>query len=416
MRSGVNISLPCKKNSAFDHQACGIVGTFAAGLQQWPFSYLMGKKIIRQTHLWLGLASGLVIFIVTLTGASMAFEEELEHLFSHKLYYVTPGTARLSIDSLKKQAASFDPAIKITRMEAIPHDPARTVIFLGKKKTETYMIVVNPYTGQVIKGMNYEKRFFRVMLGLHRYLLMKDTGKAITGVSCLIFLFLVLSGIILWWPKRWKYIKQRLTVKWEASFKRVVWDLHAVGGFYVHLVIFVIALTGLAWAYKWFNDGIYLMFDGKPPAGKAAPLNKQVHPAGEGVYELVYQAANKALPYKGELSMIFPANDSTSITVNKENYEAKIPNIIDVIYFENADGAVISKKLYDDQTLGLKVRRAMYTVHTGKVFGWPTKLLAMLSCIFAASLPVTGLMIWLKGDKKKVKKPLVKKVRNLQLQ
>lgn len=367
------------------------------------------KKIIRLLHLWLGLVSGLVVLVVTLSGAILVFEKEIEHLASRDLYFVTPGAARLPLDSLKKQAESFDPAIRLTRVETEPHEVARTVLFYGKKGTATYLIAVNPYTGTVIKGVQEEKRFFPIMLNLHRYLLANDIGKAVTGVSCLIFLVLVISGIVLWWPKRWKYFRQRTQIKWSGSFKRVVWDVHAIGGFYVHLLIFVMAFTGLTWSYKWFNNGIFLLFDGKPMVAYKAPPNKVMQPAGSGFFEMIYQQANRELSYKGLLSIQFPPTDSVAITVTKESYVAKITNIVDFVYYENATGHLLMKRLYDDQSTGMKVRRAIYPIHTGNIFGWPTKILALLSCLVAASLPVTGLLIWLKGAKGREPKKIKRK-------
>lgn len=367
------------------------------------------KKIIRQLHLWLGLGSGLVVLVVTISGAVLVFEKEIEHLASRELYFVTPGTSRLPVDSLKKQAEQFDPAIRLTRLEMEPDAPDRTALFTGKKGAATYLIAVNPYTGAVIKGVREDRRFFPVMLRLHRYLLAGDIGKAVTGVSCLIFLVLVVTGIVLWWPKRWKYLKQRVNIKWSGTFKRVVWDLHAIGGFYVHLLIFVIALTGLTWSYKWFNNGIFLLFDGKPMVANKPPANKVIQPAGNGFYEHIYQQANKELPYRGSLSMLFPPSDSVSVTVSKENYEAKITNVVDFVYYEQATGHVLAKRLYDDQSRGMKVRRAIYPIHTGNIFGWPTKLLALISCLVATSLPVTGLLIWLKGAKGREPKKIKRK-------
>lgn len=370
---------------------------------------MTAKKIIRQIHLWLGLVSGLVVLVVTLSGAVLVFEKEIDHLASADLYYVEPGAQRLPVDSLKKQAERFNPAIKLVRVEMEPHAANRTALFFGKEGSVTWMLAINPYTGAVIKAVDYERRFFRIMLNLHRYLLANEVGKAVTGVSCLIFLVLVISGIVLWWPRRWKYFRQRTTIKWSGSFKRVVWDMHAAGGFYVHLLIFVIALTGLTWSYKWFNNAIFLFFDGKPMVAYKAPANKVQQPPAAGFYEQVYQQANRELAYNGLMVIQFPLSDSVSVTVTKESYEARITNVVDFIYYEQGTGNLLQKRLYKDQSTGMKVRRAVYPIHTGEIFGWPTKLLALLACLVAASLPVTGLLIWLKGarggePKKKVKR------------
>lgn len=237
---------------------------------------------------------------------------------------------------------------------------------------------------------------------------MNEVGKAITGVSCIIFLIMIITGIVLWWPKRWKMLKQRLSVKWSASRKRLNWDLHAVGGFYMHLVLFAIALTGLTWAYKWFNNGIFLVFDGKPYKKFEPPLNKVQQPIKAGFYEGLYQQANRQLPYKGELSFIINEKDSFAITVNKENHEASMSNIVDVLYYERGTGRLLKERLYKNESLGWKARRIVYPIHTGQIYGLPTKIIAFIACLIAASLPITGLYIWL-GRKKKAAKAAIKK-------
>lgn len=357
------------------------------------------RKITGQLHLWLGLVSGLVVLVVTVTGALMVFREELEHLFSHKFYYVEKQTAqRLPLDELFQRAAAYDPSIHFTRIEI--GDASRTVIL----ESEHHLMSMDPYTGRVIEVVEEDKMFFVVVLHLHRYLLAGPTGKVITGISCLIFVFLVFSGIVLWWPQKWKNLKQRLKIKSDGSNKRFIWDLHAVGGFYVHILVFTMAFTGLTWSYKWFNNGIFLLFDGKPQVVRKAPPNKAILPAGSGFYEDLYAKANQLLPYKGPVTITVPASDSVAITISKLNEEASIANVVDFVYYEKGTGRLLEKRLYKDESTGMKVRRLIYPIHTGSLYGWPTKLLALIGCGFATSLPVTGLLVWL-GRKKK-KKPV----------
>ena len=44
------------------------------------------KKNIGFLHLWLGLASGLIVFIVALTGSILVFEDELDEFFNPEFY------------------------------------------------------------------------------------------------------------------------------------------------------------------------------------------------------------------------------------------------------------------------------------------------------------------------------------------
>lgn len=356
---------------------------------------------MRYVHLWLGLASGLVVMVVCLTGAILVFEKEIDEWVNHKLYFTEAQQGqRLPLDSLLANARAYDKSIKVSNIVLETADPGRNILFSGKKKDDTHIIAIDPYTGTIAGSVNDSKQFFTIVLKLHRYLLMKDTGKIITGISCLIFIALVLTGLILWWPKKRKQLKQRLAIKWDSKFKRLNWDLHAIGGFYVHLVILVIAVTGLTWSYKWVNNSLFVLFDGKPQQKFQVPANTVQQAVSTGFYEEVYQDANKRLAYKGKVNISIPAKDSLAITVSKENREASITNIVDYLYYEKGTGRLLKERLYENETTGMKVRRAIYPIHTGNIYGWPTKLLAFFSVLFAASLPVTGFMIWLKRGKK----------------
>lgn len=362
-----------------------------------------GKKIAGWLHLWLGLASGLVVIVVALTGSILVFEVEIEEWTNRDFYFTSvPAQAqRLPVDSLLHNARQYNADIKITGLEVLPASPERTVLFRGKRGEDTWHLAVDPYTGKVIRARNHTTGFFNVVLELHRYLLAGDVGKAITGVSCMIFAFMVLTGLILWWPKRRKYLKQRLQIKWKATGKRLNWDLHAVGGFYVHLVLLLMALTGLVWSYKWYNNALFWVFDGKGPKKNEVPANTVIQPVAAGYYEKIYQDANQRLAYKGRLSIAIPAKDSLSITVSKENFEASVTNLVDFLYFEKGTGKLLKERLYKNESMGMKARRLVLPIHSGEIYGWPTKIIAFLSTLVAVSLPITGLRIWLGRKKKK---------------
>jgi uncharacterized iron-regulated membrane protein len=361
----------------------------------------------------LGLVSGLVVLIVAGTGILLVFEDELDEWANHDFYFVSapPNAQRLPMDSLVHAAAAYDPALKLTRIYVETQAPDRSVVFMAKNgKKQIWNIAVNPYTGKVIKGINQSKSFFGVVLDLHRRLCMNETGKAITGASCLIFVVMIITGLVLWWPKRWAVLKQRTRIAWTSRWKRLNWDLHAVGGFYVHLVLLAIALTGLTWAYPWFNNAIYLLTDGKPMKKNEAPANTVKQPIQAGFYESVFQQANHKLPYKGRVTMFFPEKENLSITVNKMNREASVNNVTDVLYFEKGTGRLLKENLFKNSSTGNKVRRMVYPIHTGKLYGWPTQIIALIASIIAFSLPITGLLIYLVGRKKRkarvVKQPL----------
>lgn len=365
------------------------------------------KKLASQLHLWLGISSGLVVFIVALTGCLLVFEDELEPVIDRQFHIVAAheGKPRLPLDMLQASATAAYPNKKLVKI-TIEKEADRTVVFglkNGKKEKDILSVAVDPYTGIVTGARVEQDAFFSVVLRLHRYLCLEETGKTITGISCIMFVIIMITGLIMWWPNR-KNQKQRFTIKWNAKFKRLNWDLHAVFGFYVLPFVFIIALTGLVWSYKWVNNIIFMTFDGKPQQKREAPANIALtNTSPSGTLSKIYTQTNQQLPNPGKILITLAESDSLSVTISKTDDLASISNIVNFIYFDKNNGQLIRKRLYDDETKGMKVRRLIYPIHTGSILGWPTKVIAFIVAFIAASLPVTGVIIWL-GKKFKTKK------------
>ncbi|MDP5200376.1 PepSY domain-containing protein [Flavobacterium sp. DG2-3] len=364
------------------------------------------KKNIGLLHLWLGLASGLIVFIVALTGSILVFEDELDEFFNPEFYKVASiGEEKMPVDGIISDMKEDFHLKKIDRVHSF-YDPERTLLIsatdLDKKKQ---LFSIDPYTGKVLASILAERRFFSIVLDLHRHLVLGDFGQAITGISCLIFVFMLLSGLVLWWPKKIKNLKQRLTVKWGASFKRVNWDFHSTFGFYTFLVLLIISLTGLTWSYDWVEDGVYLLADGTTNKKSAKVENPtKIDPEGDKTffYQSIFSKTDSVFKYKGDTQIRIPSDTINSILVIKMNLEKDIPNIASLAYFDKYTGEIVEARPYESFSNGDKVRRLIYPIHTGSIYGYPTKILAFLVCLFALTLPITGLLIWL-GRKKKSK-------------
>lgn len=371
------------------------------------------KELTGQVHLWLGLACGLVVLVVALSGSILVFEDELEPVIYKKEMVVEAQPVRLPLDTLMAQARQAFPKLPLRQVRVYPAaDRSVLVSFGGKKKEEQRYAFVNPYTGKVLGKGFTEKRFFEVVTRLHRYLLAGKTGKVITGISCSMFFILTISGIVIWWPANKNAVKQRFKIKWDGSFKRVNWDFHAVFGFYSSLFLIAIALTGLIWSYDWIDNLMFTLADGKKEKNKIV-ANKSALPKAEaGLYEKVYQAAGKTYAFEGKMYITMPADDSLAITVVKYDDKATVSNKVSTVWFDAKTGEQLQKQPFSKLSTGSKMRRMVYPIHTGSIYGWPTKILALMVSLFAASLPVTGLLIWL-GRKKKAKKkqPMVAKRR-----
>ncbi|BFM45431.1 PepSY-associated TM helix domain-containing protein [Flavobacterium sp. CFS9] len=363
------------------------------------------KKTVRQIHLWLGLGSGLIVFIAALTGSILVFEKEIDQFVNPQYYQVSSiGKTKKTIDYCTDVLQKQYNIKKITRISTF-NDPSRTFQILAKdadKKAQFFSI--DPYTGKVLATTPQESRFFVVVLSLHRQLLMGDAGQLIMGSSCIIFVLMLITGIVLWWPKKIKNLKQRLKVKWSGSFKRINWDFHSTFGFYSFLALLIISLTGLSFAFDWFQNGLYLLADGTTSKKMSLKVENptKIDPKlnNTAFYQSIYDKTDSIFPYTGNIQIRMPLDTINSITVLKEDLGRIIPHQSSSAYFDKYTAENIENRPYKSYSNGDKLKRLMYPIHTGSVYGLTTKIIAFLVCLFAATLPITGLIIWL-GRKKK---------------
>lgn len=363
------------------------------------------KKITGWLHLWLGLASGIILMTVALTGSLLSFEDELDLLLFHQRHIVHVAGPRLTADSLVTIANQVFPKKKINRMIIEPGADHSVEARIGGKGKAMKVAYIDPYTGKVLYKGDYAGQFFQQVRSLHRYLLLGDTGKIITGISCSICFFMVISGLVLWWPANKNAIKQRFKIKWDAKGKRLNWDLHAVTGFYVSVFLFAITLTGLVWSYTWVEDLVYKVAGSKPDKdAKVKNIAKQKK-AEAGVLENMYRQTNQLYPYSGLVAFSFPAKGAQATMLQKEK-AGSITRQTDQAYFDSKNGQLISKIPYAKMNAGARARRMILPIHTGTILGFPGKILYCLVGLFTASLPVSGLLIWL-GKRQKSRKKIV---------
>jgi uncharacterized iron-regulated membrane protein len=224
------------------------------------------RKILRHIHLWLSLPFGIIISITCLTGALLVFEKEITACVQHDLRYVdVVMDAPLPTDSLIQRVESALPQGVVVTKVTPSANPRRTYQVRISKPRNTRLFV-DPYTGEV-KGRDARLPFFTTTLKLHRFLLGKRDaasgifwGKNIVGVSTLMFVFILLTGVVLWWPKSLKALRNLATIHFNGGWRRFWYDLHVVAGMYVLVFLLAMALTGLVWSFGWYREAFYALF------------------------------------------------------------------------------------------------------------------------------------------------------------
>ena len=373
------------------------------------------KKTIGKIHLWLGLASGVIVLFLGITGCILAFEQEIKSFTEPYRYVQASDKPMLPPSKLKGIAVAQLPG-------KLPHgiayggkDKAAQVSFYNDDPEYYYTVYINQYTGEVLKVKDENADFFRIIVMGHFYLWLPPAiGQPIVATATLIFLIMLISGLILWWPKNKAARKQRFSVKWNATFKRKNYDLHNVLGFYITWVAIFIAVTGLVWGFQWFANSLYWTTSGGKQMVEfyEAVSEKPATPitASAPMVDRIWQKMNTEHPDASIIEVHVPNNDSVAIEAvanpDQETYWQADYRYFDQYSMKEID-VTHAYGRYANTSVADKIMRMNYDVHTGAVWGITGKIMAFFASLIAASLPVTGFLIW-KGrrKKKKVSKPV----------
>lgn len=379
------------------------------------------RKIFRNIHLWLSVPFGILITLICFSGAALVFEKEVMELCHRELYFVKKvEAAPLPMEQLMtKVAVTLPDSVSVTGVN-ISSDPERAYqVTLSKPRRAS--MYVDQYTGE-ITGKYERAPFFNFMFRMHRWLLdsMKQDGgifwgKMIVGTSTLMFVFVLISGVVVWWPRTRKALKNSLKIVANKGWRRFWYDLHVAGGMYALVFLLAMALTGLTWSFQWYRTGFYKTFGvevqpsmghGNAAANATAKGGKRDgKPEGrEG------RGAHRYSPYTNwqqVYEQLAEANpDYKQISVSDGSASVAVPRFgnqrgTDRYKFNPRNGEITETTLYKDLDNSGKIRGWIYSVHVGSWGGMLTRILTFVAALIGASLPLTGYYLWIR---KKIKR------------
>jgi uncharacterized iron-regulated membrane protein len=358
------------------------------------------KKAMRNIHLWLGLASGLIVFILGITGAILAFEWELRAVLEPYRTVNVQETPVRSPLALKTIAQRHMASGKVLGIEYPSQDKAAVASYFDADHYE--ILYLNPYTGVVLKHKNMNRDFFRIILNGHYYLwLPEEIGQPIAATATLIFVVLMITGIILWWPKNRAAAGRRFSIRWNARWRRVNFDVHAVVGFYLTWIASIIALTGLVFGFQWVAKSVYwISSGGVPMEDHAHPLSDTTTaPASAALPDALWAKHQQALVPGEGIAVWFASLPTDPIEV-VINHRYGTYYTADFYHYDQFTGQQLHARgswdgRFSDAEIADKIARMNYDIHVGAILGLPGKIIAFLVSLLAASLPVTGFLLWL---------------------
>jgi uncharacterized iron-regulated membrane protein len=345
-----------------------------------------------QAHIYLGLATGLVLAILGLTGSLIVYLPELRRM-------VVPGGTKVEV---RGQPLPLEASLRTWR-SVRPADALRSLYLDGgdtmalnfrstSHAGERIHTFIDQYTARPVFVHNYEHSPLEWFFRLHAELLAGEPGRWVDGWFGLALALLSLTGLLLWWRGLWQW-KRGFAYDARATWRRKSWDWHNLAGFFSSALLFAISISGAYFSFPSTYKQITARLTATPaelPILRVSPLGS----ADWAPLDSVVRAAQAALPDGVPTMVNFPATTRDAITVRLKrpgdlhrigyNYVVVDPN----------NAAVLRVERFDRQALGVRIIRFMVPLHYGTFGGTATRVLYVVLGLVPPLLFVTGCIMW----------------------
>ena len=372
----------------------------------------MVKKSLFQLHWFFGITAGLVLALMGVTGATWSFQDELLRLFN-------PQVLKVQV----RDEGVLPPAELVRRVEAEQGDKV-SMLWVNVRSDEAARIFftpppgerrgtlryADPYTGKLQPPVSGQG-FFDLMLQLHRFLAMGDTGRQITGACTLMLIFFCLSGLYLRWPRQALNWRTWLTLDWAKKGRVFNWDLHAVAGTWCLLFYLLFALTGLFWSYEWYREGLNRLLGDAPAAGEQRKRGEgRGRPPAPGKdaaplvvdYDAIWTSLQAAAgPGLRTYNLRLPPAGDQPATLFYLLDNAEHERALNTLSLDPATGVVRQHDRYTDKSFKAQLLASVYALHVGSYFGLTGRILVTLASLSMPLFFITGWLLYLDRRRKK---------------
>ncbi|MGD8289114.1 MAG: PepSY-associated TM helix domain-containing protein [Gemmatimonadota bacterium] len=377
------------------------------------------RKVVFWIHLACGVAVGAVVLIMSVTGVLLTYQKQMTE-WADRQYWVPPelGDSRASFEALLESAEAHDQEVDVSSVTYYSDPVAPVAASLGRGRT----VYLDPSTAGV-RGENTTamRSFFSAVVGWHRWFNVsgegRGTARAVTGWSNLVFLFLVLSGLYLWVPRRWRWqhFKPILLLDPKARGKARDFNWHHVFGFWMAVPLAVVVASATVISFPWASDLAYRAAGDPPPerrGGSRAPRQPPLQPSsGRGVGSEAVATEGGFVPL--DRALVDPLIESArgrvagwrtmSVTVPDEaDEEVRIsidrgwggaPQKRHTLTYDAASGRETAFSSYEDQSPGRRFRTYLRFAHTGEYYGLLGQTLAGLASFAGVLLVWSGIAL-----------------------
>lgn len=206
------------------------------------------RKALFQVHLWIGIAIGLYIVLLSVTGSALVFRREMDAAFRPQAPPLTASTQTklLSKEALTQVALAAYPGATVENVGG-PQRRTALIRVSFERNGEKFERDFNGLTGEDLgEPFPWKAEALLTLADLHDDLLMLEDrrGRFWNGVGSILVTLLCITGFFIWWPgtKGWR---RAMWVKWDASWPRFNFDAHSALGFWFFAIVFIWAVSGI---------------------------------------------------------------------------------------------------------------------------------------------------------------------------
>jgi uncharacterized iron-regulated membrane protein len=344
------------------------------------------RKSVFWIHLVCGVATGLVILMMSFTGVVLTYERQILDWADARSHAAIDADAgpRQSIESLVVSARASDPGFRPTSV-IVSSDPKKAVTLSAGRGGGS--LLLDPYSGEVLgEGALGLRSFFGAVTGWHRWFNASGEARgpwrALTAVSNLAFLFLLLSGLYLWLPRVFKWTAFRMHLWFNPKARTAKardYNWHHVFGFWTAIPLIVIVYTATVFYFDWSNDLLYRAFGeqppqrGRPPAAAALAPGNTAHeqgPAGAPLpLDRLLDKATRHVSDWQRITLQLPDDGARDVRFTIDRGSGGQPQHRHTLRLDSATGHVAAWEPFESQTPGRQARSWVRFLHTGEAFG-----------------------------------------------
>jgi uncharacterized iron-regulated membrane protein len=347
------------------------------------------RRTLLTIHLILALAAGVVITVLGVTGSIMAFEPEIDRLQHGALMNVAPSGQPHTLLEIGDAVRKTYPGERVDGF-TVGATPAEAFV-VSVPRAQVY---VDPYTLRVLGRRSNGGNWLASVHQIHLRLFTTTTwGRQVVRWSGVVLVFLLISGLYLWWPTK----RVRLTT--GASPFRTWFDLHNTVGIFSLAFLLLLSLTGVFIGFDGAMVPLAYRLTRSTPSAQVSTRVTAVKNARQISPDRALEIARGALPGASPfyVSVVSPTE---AYVVRSRFPEDRTPGGRSLIVIDSYTGRVMFAEGSRTAPGGRRVEILNRALHTGDVFGLPSKIVMSLASLMAPVQLVTGLMLWLRRKRR----------------